>query len=66
MNIATAKDLDVLLAQLKGDKADMLLQAVEEAHQEMAGGVEDSELGGDNGTEEESKMGASTNISSTM
>ncbi len=31
MQIATAKDLDFLLAQLKGDKADLLLQAVEEA-----------------------------------
>ena len=31
MHIATAKDLDFLLAQLKGDKSDLLLQAVEEA-----------------------------------
>ena len=31
MNIATAKDLDFLLAQLKGDKSDALLQAVEDA-----------------------------------
>ena len=31
MNIATAKDLDFLLATLKGDKSDLLLQAVEEA-----------------------------------
>ena len=29
MNIATAKDLDVLLAQLKGDETDELLQAIE-------------------------------------
>ena len=31
MHIATAKDLDFLLASLKGDKSDLLLQAVEEA-----------------------------------
>lgn len=31
MNIATAKDLDFLLAQLKGDSSDLLLQAVEQA-----------------------------------
>lgn len=30
MQIATAKDLDVLLAQLKGDSSDLLLKAVEE------------------------------------
>ena len=35
MHIATAKDLDFLLAQLKGDKSDLLLQAVEEAQQEI-------------------------------
>ena len=29
MHIATAKDLDFLLASLKGDKSDLLLQAVE-------------------------------------
>ena len=29
MNIATAKDLDILLAQLKGDQTDELLQAIE-------------------------------------
>lgn len=34
MNIAKAKDLDVLLAQLKGDQADELLQAIENASQE--------------------------------
>ena len=28
-NIAKAKDLDVLLAQLKGDQSDELLQAIE-------------------------------------
>ena len=36
MHIATAKDLDFLLAQLKGDKNDLLLQAVEEAVNEEA------------------------------
>ena len=30
MNIAKAKDLDVLLAQLKGDQSDELLQAIED------------------------------------
>ena len=35
MHIATAKDLDFLLAQLKGDKSDALLQAVEEATNEV-------------------------------
>ena len=34
MHIATAKDLDFLLASLKGDKSDLLLQAVEEAQSE--------------------------------
>ena len=34
MSIATAKDLDVLLAQLKGDQTDELLQAIENASQE--------------------------------
>ena len=34
MNIAKAKDLDVLLAQLKGDSTDELLQAVEDAEKE--------------------------------
>ena len=36
MNIATAKDLDFLLAQLKGDKSEALLQAIEEAQEEVA------------------------------
>ena len=30
MQIATAKDLDLLLAQLKGDTSDLLLKAMEE------------------------------------
>ena len=34
MNIAKAKDLDMLLAQLKGDQSDELLQAIENASQE--------------------------------
>ena len=36
MQIATAKDLDFLLATLKGDKSDLLLQAVEEAQADIA------------------------------
>ena len=36
MHIATAKDLDVLLASLKGDKSDLLLQAVEQVTDEVA------------------------------
>ena len=34
MSIAKAKDLDVLLAQLKGDSTDELLQAVENVEEE--------------------------------
>ena len=34
MNIAKAKDLDVLLAQLKGDQSDELLQAIENVSKE--------------------------------
>jgi hypothetical protein len=30
MEIASAKDLDVLIARLKGDKADIMLQALED------------------------------------
>ena len=30
MEIAAAKDLDVLMARLKGDKADTMLQALED------------------------------------
>jgi hypothetical protein len=30
MEIAAAKDLDVLMARLKGDKADTILQALED------------------------------------
>jgi len=33
MHIATAKDLDILLAQLKGDKSDALLQAMAEGQE---------------------------------
>jgi hypothetical protein len=36
MQIATAKDLDVLLAQLKGDSTDLLLKAVEEQEEQEA------------------------------
>ena len=41
MSIATAKDLDVLLAQLKGDQTDELLQAIENASQEDKQEAED-------------------------
>ena len=69
MQIATAKDLDFLLASLKGDKSDLLLQAVEEAQEDIAAEIkaQDNEAkAAAQSTKEESKVDATVGSSTII